>query len=576
MAASASGGTLSAVSRARRFQQLWYADGLTFACTQCGKCCYGASQRQITLNEAEQQAAADHLGIGKTDFANRFIIPGTDRLQANESGACKLLDGGKCSIHPARPTQCATYPFWGPHLASAVDWKVAASQCEGISSHQSHLQKPEHVPTKEQSLRLIEEFRASPQAGHGVAQPGKITPTQVVKALIMNEIHAAGEYPETSQKCEKMLGAALEETELRGIIDELSSAQRTVVHSDDHITVLDSRFDNHWQRDVVLNSCLGHTQSCVTLTPGPNGELQADHSQLPDSTPVFQMLAACVAGLQGLRDLRHPNAPKLQTQRSSQNQQASLDSTARQVGTINVAVIGAGACSVPAHLTHGNDNVFVQAVDIDKRMLEAAKNYMGVKESKHLKMFHADGLDFIRSDFNSCTRGVQGYDIIILDVALPAQAHGGDISTSVLAPAPEFLGDRFLGDAVWRRLRPDGMLMVNALGPDDHLQKIKKALTRHARVFRWHQGEGDTNVLLAFPLHPPSPESEQLEAWDNVWGSGDVKHWDPKRVSVADISRTFVPCSSQETPVIQDFQVLQAKTSTSISSVEGCHAGTEP
>lgn len=78
MAASASGAALSTVSRARRYQQLWYADGLSFACTQCGKCCYGASQRQITLNEAEQQAAAEHLDISKTDFASRFIIPGCD------------------------------------------------------------------------------------------------------------------------------------------------------------------------------------------------------------------------------------------------------------------------------------------------------------------------------------------------------------------------------------------------------------------------------------------------------------------------------------------------------------------
>lgn len=56
-------------------------------------------------------------------------------------------------------------------------------------------------------------------------------------------------------------------------------------------------------------------------------------------------------------------------------------------------------------------------------MLEAAKKYMGVKKSKHLKIFHADGLDFIRSDFNSCTRRIQGYDIIILDVAVPAQVN---------------------------------------------------------------------------------------------------------------------------------------------------------
>lgn len=52
----------------------------------------------------------------------------------------------------------------------------------------------------------------------------------------------------------------------------------------------------------------------------------------------------------------------------------------------------------------------------------------------------------------------------------------------VLSPAPGFLGDRFLGDAVWRRLRPDGMLMVNALGPEEHLEAIEDKLTRCAHA----------------------------------------------------------------------------------------------
>ena len=54
-------------------------------------------------------------------------------------------------------------------------------------------------------------------------------------------------------------------------------------------------------------------------------------------------------------------------------------------------------------------------------MLDVAKQHMGVKEHKNLKLFHADGLDFIRSDFNSSTRGIQGYDAIILDVAVTAK-----------------------------------------------------------------------------------------------------------------------------------------------------------
>jgi spermidine synthase len=54
-------------------------------------------------------------------------------------------------------------------------------------------------------------------------------------------------------------------------------------------------------------------------------------------------------------------------------------------------------------------------------MLHAAKEHMGVQENKYLKLVHADGLDFIRSDFNSSTPSQHQYDIIILDVAVPAK-----------------------------------------------------------------------------------------------------------------------------------------------------------
>lgn len=72
------------MSQARAYQKLWYAEGLSFACTQCGRCCYGASQRQVRLNETEQQAAADHLKISKLDFVDRFMM-GCESLDVSSS-----------------------------------------------------------------------------------------------------------------------------------------------------------------------------------------------------------------------------------------------------------------------------------------------------------------------------------------------------------------------------------------------------------------------------------------------------------------------------------------------------------
>jgi spermidine synthase len=54
-------------------------------------------------------------------------------------------------------------------------------------------------------------------------------------------------------------------------------------------------------------------------------------------------------------------------------------------------------------------------------MLRAAKEHMGVRESKYLKLVQADGLDFIRPDFNCSIPPQHAYDVIILDVAVPAK-----------------------------------------------------------------------------------------------------------------------------------------------------------
>lgn len=73
---------------------------------------------------------------------------------------------------------------------------------------------------------------------------------QVVKALIMNELHASGEMPEAAQQCEELLSSALEDAELNETIQDVADTQRQVVHEDGHVVVLDSRVVDHWQRWV--------------------------------------------------------------------------------------------------------------------------------------------------------------------------------------------------------------------------------------------------------------------------------------------------------------------------------------
>jgi len=123
---------------------MWWAEGVRFGCTACGRCC----ARRLPpatgpLAEAEIAGMAAALGLpSAASFRQRFTEPlpggavGQRRLRAEPgSGRCPLLDhDGRCSVYEARPAACRTYPFWPENLASPYEWAREASLCEGIGS----------------------------------------------------------------------------------------------------------------------------------------------------------------------------------------------------------------------------------------------------------------------------------------------------------------------------------------------------------------------------------------------------------------------------------------------------------
>ncbi|MFN0136902.1 MAG: YkgJ family cysteine cluster protein [Phycisphaerae bacterium] len=122
----------------------WYADGLHFACTQCGNCCGGAPG-YVWVDEVETRKIAAFLNLDVTDFATRYVRAAHRRKSLIEyrNGDCVFLqrDGkGKasCSIHPVRPLQCRTWPFWNSNLASKDDWDYASKNCPGMNRGPHH------------------------------------------------------------------------------------------------------------------------------------------------------------------------------------------------------------------------------------------------------------------------------------------------------------------------------------------------------------------------------------------------------------------------------------------------------
>ena len=53
-------------------QPKWYADGLRFACTQCGNCCRNHGEyTYVYLTEVELREIPAHLGLSRKEFLER-------------------------------------------------------------------------------------------------------------------------------------------------------------------------------------------------------------------------------------------------------------------------------------------------------------------------------------------------------------------------------------------------------------------------------------------------------------------------------------------------------------------------
>lgn len=118
----------------------WYRDGLAFACTQCGACCTGAPG-YVWVGAEEMARLARHRGEPIPAFTSRFVRRVGDRYSLTErpNGDCVFWDRGRgCTVYPARPDQCRTWPFWPENLESPSDWDRVARGCPGVDRGRVH------------------------------------------------------------------------------------------------------------------------------------------------------------------------------------------------------------------------------------------------------------------------------------------------------------------------------------------------------------------------------------------------------------------------------------------------------
>ena len=116
-------------------ENVWFADGLRFQCTGCGKCCTG-SPGYVFLSHLDLDRLATHFAMSSEEFCKTYTHRVDEKLSLLErpgSDHCIFLKNNQCSVYDARPQQCRTFPWWVYFLRDEESWNDAANRCEGIN-----------------------------------------------------------------------------------------------------------------------------------------------------------------------------------------------------------------------------------------------------------------------------------------------------------------------------------------------------------------------------------------------------------------------------------------------------------
>ncbi|MEZ4752508.1 MAG: YkgJ family cysteine cluster protein [Bdellovibrionota bacterium] len=117
-------------------QAKWWSEGIRFECQGSGKCCTsrgGFGYVYLTLDDRRRMAK--HLGLATRSFTVKYCkkIHGQFALKEEKGNPdCVFLEGKKCSVYAARPTQCRTWPFWPESMQPKAWRRDVAAFCPGV------------------------------------------------------------------------------------------------------------------------------------------------------------------------------------------------------------------------------------------------------------------------------------------------------------------------------------------------------------------------------------------------------------------------------------------------------------
>jgi len=99
----------------------------SFACTRCNQCCRRPGFVYVKMREIDRMAS--FLKLQRSDFLERYceLDEGRHVLKSLPDDACIFLTDEGCSVNPAKPGQCRSFP---------KAWRDPDSfdYCEGIKA----------------------------------------------------------------------------------------------------------------------------------------------------------------------------------------------------------------------------------------------------------------------------------------------------------------------------------------------------------------------------------------------------------------------------------------------------------
>ncbi|MFA5073005.1 MAG: YkgJ family cysteine cluster protein [Nitrospirota bacterium] len=111
----------------------FYKEGLRFTCQGDGKCCLTRGKYgYVYLSFSDRKRLAKHFYMTTTEFTAAYTKK-TDGLYelVYTREDCPFLKENRCSVYPARPWQCRTWPFWPENMNEKTWEQEVLRDCPG-------------------------------------------------------------------------------------------------------------------------------------------------------------------------------------------------------------------------------------------------------------------------------------------------------------------------------------------------------------------------------------------------------------------------------------------------------------